>query len=220
MAEDLKTKLDNLGNDKLSPLNSKKLETYNSLNAEPNKKVEVQKPNIQATTIKKGAMQKFAEETNIRENAKNAGTYILKDVIMPALKKTIDDIVCGGIKTMLYGENANRPNNNSKNGYVSYSSISTNNGYIGYKSPNQDRRVLNDNVLFYSESDARDALEYMCDILREDGYCTVAQLYDFAHKSPEYTDSYYGWKDLRGVRVVPFQDKWFIDLPKPVLIRK
>lgn len=221
MSEDLKNKLDNLGNDKLSPLNAKKLETYNSLNPKTNKQpAEIKKPDVQAVVVKKSGFQKFSEETNFKENAKNAGQFILRDVILPALKKTIDDIVCGGIKTMLYGENANIRNMSNNNGHIPYSSISTGqNGRATYVS-NSTRRAMNDNVAFLSKTDAIDALEYLSDVVREDGQCTVAQLYELGHTTPDYTDHYYGWKDLRGVDVVPYLDKWILSLPKPILLRR
>ena len=52
---------------------------------------------------KKGEMQKFAD-VFIAEDANNVKSYILMEVIVPAVKKAISDIVTTGIDMILYGE--------------------------------------------------------------------------------------------------------------------
>ena len=49
-----------------------------------------------AKTRKKGEMQKFAD-VFIAEDANNVKSYILMEVIIPAVKKAISDIVTTGI---------------------------------------------------------------------------------------------------------------------------
>ena len=56
-----------------------------------------------AKTRKKGEMQKFAN-VFIAEDANNVMSYILMEVIVPAAKKAISDIVTTGIDMILYGE--------------------------------------------------------------------------------------------------------------------
>lgn len=56
-----------------------------------------------AKTRKKGEMQKFAD-VFIAEDANNVKSYILMEVIVPAVKKAISDIVTTGIDMILYGE--------------------------------------------------------------------------------------------------------------------
>ena len=52
---------------------------------------------------KKGEMQKFAD-VFISEDVGNVKSYILMDVLVPAIKKAISDIVTNGIDMILYGE--------------------------------------------------------------------------------------------------------------------
>ena len=56
-----------------------------------------------AKTRKKGEMQKFAD-VFIAEDANDVKSYILLEVIVPAIKKAISDIVTTGIDMILYGE--------------------------------------------------------------------------------------------------------------------
>jgi len=52
---------------------------------------------------KKGEMQKFAD-IFIAEDASNVKSYILMEVLVPAVKKAISDMVTNGIDIILYGE--------------------------------------------------------------------------------------------------------------------
>ena len=71
-----------------------------------------------AKTRKKGEMQKFAD-VFIAEDANNVKSYILMEVIVPAVKKAISDIVTTGIDMILYGE-AGRSKKNGTASKVSY----------------------------------------------------------------------------------------------------
>lgn len=53
--------------------------------------------------MKKSEMQKFAD-VFISEDVNNVKSYIVMDVLVPAIKKAISDIVTNGIDMILYGE--------------------------------------------------------------------------------------------------------------------
>ena len=54
-------------------------------------------------TRKKSELSKFAN-VFISEDVQNVKSYILMDVLVPAIKKAISDIVANGIDMLLYGE--------------------------------------------------------------------------------------------------------------------
>ena len=56
---------------------------------------------------KKSEMQKFAD-VFISEDVNNVKSYIVMDVLVPAIKKAISDIVTNGIDMILYGEAGSR----------------------------------------------------------------------------------------------------------------
>ena len=72
-----------------------------------------------AKTRKKSEAKKLAD-TFISEDAGNVKNYILGDVLIPAIKKAVCDIVTNGIEMILYGETGR-----SKGSTVNYSKIST-----------------------------------------------------------------------------------------------
>ena len=71
-----------------------------------------------AKSKKKGEMQKFAD-VFISEDVGNVKSYIIMEVLVPAVKKAISDIVTNGIDMILYGETG-RTKKNSTASKVSY----------------------------------------------------------------------------------------------------
>ncbi len=66
----------------------------------------------------KSEMQKFAD-VFISEDVNNVKSYIVMDVLVPAIKKAISDIVTNGIDMILYGK-AGKSKKNSTASKVSY----------------------------------------------------------------------------------------------------
>ncbi len=61
----------------------------------------------EVTTKEKSATKKFAEKF-FEDEVSNVKTYILWDVIIPAIKNVISDIVGNSVDMMLYGRTRNR----------------------------------------------------------------------------------------------------------------
>ena len=117
-----------------------------------------------ATTKKKGEMQKFAD-VFISKDVSNVKSYILLEVLVPALKKAISDIVTNGIDMILYGE-SERTKKTSTASKVSYR---------GYYENNRDRRYADtprarsgfdyDDIIFSSRGDAEAVISSMDNII-------------------------------------------------------
>ena len=66
-----------------------------------------------ASRKKRSEAKKFAD-VFIQEDVSNVKSYILMDVLVPAVKKALSDIVKDGVDMILYGEtNRNRKNGNT-----------------------------------------------------------------------------------------------------------
>ena len=178
----------------------------------PDKKVE----KIIAGTVKskkKNEIQKFAD-VFISEDVTNVKSYILLDVLVPAIKKAISDIVTNGIDMILYGE-SNRTKSNSAASKVSYRSY--------YERGNDKRDYANsrtktgynyDDIILDNRGEAEDVLSRMNELISTYGVVSVADLYDLVGVTGNYTDNKYGWTDIRSAQVVRIRDGYLIKLPK------
>ena len=156
----------------------------------------------------------------VAEDVSNVKSYIVMDVLIPALKKAISDIVTNGIDMLLYGEP-----NRSKKSNNGVSKIS----YRGYYDDRNDRRdsapsirkgVLDyDDLIFENRGQAEKILYSMEDILDQFGVVSIGDLYDLAGvQTSNYSINKYGWTDLRSAQVIRGRDGYLLKLPKAIPI--
>ena len=68
--------------------------------------------------------------------------------------------------------------------------------------------------IFETRRDAEEILNYIGDLIDEYGFVTVADLYDLAGVSGNYTNNKYGWTDISNAEIVRLKDGYMIKLPK------
>lgn len=167
-------------------------------------------------TKKKGLWSKITDEF-ISEDGKGVGDYILIDVLIPAMKKTISDIVTNGIDIILYGGRGPKQSNNVPAYRVSYRNYydqRTNE----YARPRVAQQYNYNEIVFQTRGDADAVLTNLRDIIVQYGLAKVADYYDLAGVDCSYTDNNYGWTDLRYADVVRMNNGYSLRLPKPMPI--
>lgn len=164
---------------------------------------------------KKGDMQKFAD-VFISEDVSNVKSYILLEVLVPAIKKAISDIVTNGIDMVLYGETG-RTRNKSTASKVSYNRC--------YDRPEDRKRDYSvpaarngfdyDDLIFPTRGDAEAVLDAMNEIIAQYQVVSIADLYDLANVSLDnYAANKYGWTDIRGCKPIRVRDGYILKLPR------
>lgn len=165
-----------------------------------------------ARSRKKGEFQKFTD-IFVSEDISNVKSYIFLDVIVPAVKKAISDVVTNGIDMILYGESG-KYRKNQYSTKVSYGQH--------YSSGNRETRELTqrrgfsyDDILFETRGDAESVLDAMNDIISQYDVVSVADLYDLADVSTDnFTANKYGWTDISGCKAVRVREGYILKLPK------
>lgn len=168
-----------------------------------------------AKTKKKSEVRKFTD-VFISEDMDSVKSYIFMDVIVPAVKKAISDVVTNGIDMLLYGESGGRSNKKSTASRVSYRSY--------YDSPNDRREPRDternrmgysyDNIILDNRGEAEDVLTRMDELVQTYGLVSVADFYDLVGVSGNYTDNKYGWTDIRNANIVRTREGYMIKMPK------
>ena len=168
-------------------------------------------------TRKKSALSKFADEF-ISEDAKNVKSYVFGEVLIPAIKKAVLDIVTDGINIILYG-GAGKGGKRSTADRVSYRNYYDG----GSRSYRDDRDSVNtrysyDDIVLTSRGEAEDVLSRMDELMETYGLVRVADLYDLVGITGNYTDNKYGWTNIRNAQIVRVRDGYMIKMPRAVPI--
>ena len=164
-------------------------------------------------TKKKSEVRKLTD-IFVSEDVSKVKSYILMDVLVPAIKKAISDIVTNGIDMMLYGESRDRKK--TVGDYVSYRN------YSDRRDDRRDTRARTsfdyDDIIFSTRADAEAVREQMDDMIDRYGVVTVADLYDSVQLTAPYTANKYGWTNIRTADIVRIRDGYVIKLPRAMPI--
>lgn len=166
---------------------------------------------------KKNEVRRFAD-IFISEDVKNVKTYVLMDVLVPAIEKAISDIVTNGIDMILYGESG-RPKK-SGSSYVSYDSR--------YRSDSDRRResapvrtsARYDDIVLDSRQEAEEVLNRMDELIDTYGVVRVADMFDLCGLTCNFTDNNYGWTNISSATVQHTRDGFVIKMPRAMPIQK
>ena len=167
-------------------------------------------------TRKKSGFDKLKGEF-ISDDAKNIKSYVFGEVLIPAIKKAISDIVTDGIAILLYGESRNGGNRRSTADRVSYRSY-YDNSYDRRGSISRATSYSYDDIILNSRGEAEDVLMRMDELMETYGLVRVADLYDLVGITGNYTDNKYGWTNIRNAEIVRVRDGYMIKMPRAVPI--
>lgn len=170
---------------------------------------------------KKNEVRKFAD-IFISEDVASVKSYIFMDVLVPAIKKAIYDIVTNGVDMFLYGGSGK-----GKSG-ASGTKVSYRNFYDQKNGSNQRGSENNrahggfeyDDIVFSNRGEAEAVKQQMQDTINRYGVVTVADLYDMADLSAPYTSQKYGWMNVSSAEAVRTRrgDGYILKLPRAVPI--
>lgn len=169
------------------------------------------------TARKKSGFDKIKNEF-ISEDAKNIKSYVFGEVLIPAIKKAISDIVTNGIDILLYGESRGNNNRRPTADRVSYRSY-----YDGYTSasrlaPSRNISYSYDDIILSTRGEAQDVLDRMDELMETYGLVRVADLYDLVGITGNFTDNKYGWTNIRNAEIQRVRDGYMIKMPRAIPI--
>jgi len=172
---------------------------------------------------RKQPLWKRVRQTMVAEDAHTVGDYILSDVVIPAAKNLIVDMVGQSIERILFGTSRGRisrsPLGLSLRDQVNYSRVSTERD--PRRSLSREARARHDfnEIVLENRTEAVEVVEALITRIARYGAVTVADLYDFVGTTGSYTDQRWGWTDLATADVRQVPGGFLLDLPKPEPIR-
>lgn len=167
-------------------------------------------------TKKRNEISKLGE-IFIAEDARNVKSYILMEVLVPAVKKAISDIVTNGIDMLLFGEGGRTRRTSSA------STVSYRNYYDQKDTTRRDyssARVRTrtgysyDDIILETRGEAEEVLARMDELIETYGIVSVADMYDLVGKTCNYTDNKYGWTNILNAEPIHVRDGYMLKMPK------
>lgn len=176
---------------------------------------------VTGKVVRKNEIRKLTD-VFISEDVHNVKSYILMDVLVPAIKDAIEDIVTNGIRMMLRGDTAARKSSHGA-AKVSYRDYYDGDRFERRRSSTSDHTPVRhsyDDIVLQSRGDAERVLEQMRDIIEMYQVVSVADFFELVdlEKESKFTDNKYGWTNIRNADVVRVRHGYVIKLPKPVPI--
>ena len=168
-------------------------------------------------TKKTGVVKKLANEI-VQEDMQNVKSYVFTEVIIPALKRVISDIVTNSIDMILYGESGRRKPN-SPASKVSYRSYYDERHDAPRSSVDRTRQFYDyGEIILENRGEAEEVLDRLGELIDTYRIASVADLCDLVGVESRYTDNKYGWTDIRGADIIRIRDGYLLKLPRPLPI--
>lgn len=203
-----------------------KLDSFPS-NSHSKKKEEVDE-HIHVERVTKGKIERKPQSLGqrvkaeiISENSRSVGEHLLWDILVPAIKDTIVDLVKNGVETLMYGGASPRDDRIGRNrgsSYVRYNSYYDKDRDQRYHRSSSRRSDDLDDILFDSNAEAEKVLLALIDMLDEYDFVTRGHFYELIGERTRPSDFNWGWDNLRNARVERVRNGYRIRLPREVAI--
>lgn len=167
-----------------------------------------------AVVKKQSELKKFARNF-VAEDAEHVQGYLFKDVLVPIVKNTIQQLVTKGIDYILYGESGSGKASSTvpKVSYGSYY-----NGSAPAPAPSKSSGFNIDDIILPTREDAEQVRNMMYELLERYHVVRVADYYDMCQITAPYTANRYGWKDIGECPVARCGQGFMLRLPRAIVL--
>lgn len=196
-------------------------------------KVEARLQKIEGLSVvkTKPGIGKRIKESFGGQDLKSVGLYLVLEVMVPASRDLLFDLIKEGGHRAIYGDTSRRSSSGTNSILggnrirpTSYSSMSAPSLSGNRRPGDTNLNPLNrpkfdfDEFVIGNREDAQEVLERMTDAIEEFGVVTVADFYDLMGVSGNgFTDQKMGWdaKGFNGVDVKKVREGYILELPNP-----
>lgn len=183
---------------------------------------DIQPVTSDAVRRKKPFRRKFSE-VFVAGSAKTAVSYAIWEVLLPAAKDTVVEVITQGVEKLFFGESRRSRGTTTPQsgptGYVSY------NRYAMQNRMSSPQRVMSrqararhdfDEIVMEDRTEAEEVIDRLYEVISRYESATVADLYQLVGLPSSHTDYKWGWTDIRGAGVSRSRDGYILDLPEPI----
>jgi hypothetical protein len=171
---------------------------------------------------RKKSLGKQFKETFVVGDMKTSVRYGVFEVLIPAAREMIIDVVLQSTEKLLLGDSRRgrgvTPPAAGPTGYVSYNRYAMGSRQTGPQRA-LSRRARSrhdfDEILLESRVEAEEVIEKLIEVVSRYGSASVMDLYELVGLPSQYTDNKWGWNSFRGAGVTRVREGYLLDLPEP-----
>lgn len=168
------------------------------------------------------------KELFISDDSRGVGSFLVLEVIVPALRDIVADVVSQGVEKVLYGQV--RSTSRRTGGYRPSPTVPYTN-YNARPAPSSppwptartvpardlspQARATHDlrEIVFQTRDEAIDILEWLRDRIARYTSTTIEELYTAVGIRSDYTDRSWGWRNLDAAEIVRVPNGYWLRLP-------
>ena len=179
--------------------------------------------------IRKKPLGRKVREMFTGNDAKSVASYVFVDVMIPAARNMLFDMVTEGASRALFGDTRPVRRTDGTRGYTSYDRIATGIGRAMSPDLRSSRPTVPDRVrathdfgeiVLPTRAEAQLVLDGLNDLIDQYNVATVGDLYDLLGTSHNFPDELWGWTDIRGSYISQIRDGYLLNLPETRQIDK
>lgn len=169
-----------------------------------------------ARTRKKNGARKLTD-TFISDDAKDLKSYVWLDLLVPAIKNTILDIIINSAE-LVFGTRSKKGKNRTLDRFAysdCYNSVSTRD-----RVTSSSRSIADfDDIILDNKGEAEEVLAQLDAMLDTYKVVRVADLYDIVGITAPHTANRYGWTNLHNAEAVRMRDgSYLLKMPRAMPI--
>ncbi len=198
----------------------------NPLNGNSNKSKERKTlaPVVSGNSIrKKKTIGKRLTEAFVADDISNVKSYIIRDVIIPAIKETMFDTLVGSLEMTLFGRSVIKhyrgtQNTQTNTSRINYNGVSTQSIRQNTSSVVNTQKIPIDDVIVPTFEEAQKVIAEMKSAIMEYGNVRVSDFYSACRAPYDFTDEKWGWENLGNAEAVYLRGGrgGFINIPRPI----
>ena len=184
----------------------------NDFKPNSNKSKEIAKKVLKGTVKRKGEISKLVD-IFITKDMNSVRDYVVHDILIPEIKKVIEDIVVNSVGMILHGsDSVQRRKPSNDNSYRNY--------YDKKDRPIQKNRSRSyEEATFNTRTEANEVIDRMDELIDRYGFVRVSEFNELAGITGNYTDTKYGWTDIHTANVIRTREGYYIiKLPRSLPI--
>lgn len=157
----------------------------------------------------------------VGDGSENIPEFVVLDVVIPAIKDLLYDVVTEGSHRALFGSGSmgrGRSGRSSSSTYQQYNRPVTRRNDPPPERPALERkeRATHDfsRLTFRKIGEAEAIIDRLSELISQYGSARVSDFYDAIGLTADFTDEGFGWTDIRHARIRRVRDGYILDLPR------